>query len=446
VNNAYTNYTTALRFDLQPIPDLTFTLTGRYIASTLEFPTEGFGDLLEPFLDPNQSTWNRRFVGTLGAQYKQLPWLEHRFKVGGNVEKVRLRDPVDIPPDFPGDDTLNDTTESRILIDYNATLTAPTLMQIASTVVLGATYEEETFHQDNSPAFGENPITASRHTWSGYGELQASWRDRIFFTGGGRYDSSTAYGNVFSPRVTLTGVVPVTETRLRSAWGKGIKAPAFFAQFGGFGVPGNPDLRPERSESWEFGVDQPLFGGAFQAGVTYFHNDFKDLIAFVSFTEGSENIQAARTQGVEVTFNLRPIKGFRAWANYTYLDTTVTDDGGIGGQNTFPVGQPLLRRPTHQGSVSVGYQRNRLNAEATLYVKGASIDRNFAEPAAPRVDLAGYQKLDLAVAYTLFRDVIGLRDVVWKTVFQNVLNQSYQEITGFSSPRLSALTGIEVRY
>jgi hypothetical protein len=36
--------------------------------------------------------------------------------------------------------------------------------------------------------------------------------------------------------------------------------------------------------------------------------------------------------------------------------------------------------------------------------------------------------------------------VVWKTVFQNVLNQNYQEITGFSSPRLSALTGFEVRY
>ncbi len=62
------------------------------------------------------------------------------------------------------------------------------------------------------------------------------------------------------------------------------------------------------------------------------------------------------------------------------------------------------------------------------------------------MNLPGYQKLDLAFAYTLFRDVIGLRDVVWKTVFQNVFNQNYQEVTGFSSPRLSALTGIEVRY
>ncbi len=446
VNNAYTNYTAALRLDFQPIPDLTFTLTGRYIDSTFQIPTEGAGDLLEPFLDPNQSQESQRFVGTLGAQYRQFSWLEHRFKVGGNVEKARFRDPVDVPPDFPGDDTLNDTTESRILFDYNAVLTAPKVMEIASTFVLGASYEEERFHQDNSPAFGENPITASRHTWSGYGELQAAWRDRIFLTAGGRYDDSTAYGQAFSPRVTLAGVVPVTETRLRSAYGQGIKAPSFFAQFGGFGVPGNPNLKPEKSESWEVGLDQPLFGGQFQAGVTYFHNNFKDLIAFVSFTEPAENIQAARTQGVEVVFNLRPIKGWRAAANYTYLDTKVTDDGGVGGQNTFPEGQPLLRRPRNSGSVSVGYQQNRLNAEATLYVKGASIDRNFAEPGAPRVDLPGYQKLDLAVAYTLFRDVIGLRDIVWKTVFQNVLNQNYQEITGFSSPRLSALTGIEVRY
>jgi len=447
VNNAFTNYTAALRLDFEPMPDLAFTLTGRYINSVFHFPTEGAGDLFEPFPDPHQSQESSRFVGSLGVRYRQTAWLEHRFKIGGNTETGRFSDPVDVPPDFPGADTINKTTENRLLFDYNAVVSAPKVMQIAPTLVVGASYEEEHFVQDSNPTFGSpNPTDERRHTWSGYGELQLAWRDRIFFNGGGRYDDSTAFGEAFSPRVTLAAVVPVTETRLRGAWGKGIKAPSFFDQFGGFGIPGNPDLKPERSESWEVGLDQPIFGGAFQAGVTYFHNDFRDLIAFVSFDEGSTNVQAATTQGVEVVFGLRPIKGFRANANYTYLDTNVTDDGGVGGQNTFPEGQPLLRRPRHSGSVSVGYQRDRLNAEATLYVKGASIDRNFSEPGAPRVNLRGYQKLDLAVAYTLFRNVIGLREVVWKTVFQNVLNQNYQEITGFSSPRLSALTGFEVRY
>jgi len=319
------------------------------------------------------------------------------------------------------------------------------VLDVGANVVLGMSYEEERFHQDNSPAFGPNPIDESRHTWSGYGEVQLAWRDRIFVTAGGRYDDSTAFGEAFSPRVTAAAVVPVTETRVRGAWGQGIKAPSFFDQFGGFGVPGNPNLKPEKSESWEVGLDQPLFGNVFQAGVTYFHNDFTDLIAFLSLTEGSQNIQAARTQGVETIFTLRPIRGWRASASYTYLDATVTDDGGVA-QNVFVNGQQLLRRPRHSGSISVGYRQNRLDVESTLYVKGASIDRDFSQPDIPRVTLRGYQKLDLAIAYTLFRDVIGLRDVVWKTVFQNVLNQNYQEVAGFSSPRFSALTGIEVRY
>jgi vitamin B12 transporter len=446
VNNSYENYTAALRLDLEPLPDLGFTLTGRYIHSLFHIPTEGAGDRLEPAPDPRQFQEEDRFVGTLGVRYRQAAWLEHHFKVGGTTADFTFDDPNDVPPDFPGPDQRGETTESRILLDYHAVLSAPGFLDITPTVVLGATYEHEGFVQDNTPPSDPNPIEADRHTWSGYGELQAAWRNRIFLTAGGRYDDSTAFGREFSPRVTAAVVAPVTATRLRGAWGRGIKSPSFFAQFGGFGVPGNPDLRPERSESWEVGVDQPFLGGRFQAGVTYFHNDFKDLIAFISFTEGSENIQAARTEGVEVVLALAPIRGWRASASYTYLDTLVTDDGGIGGQNMFPQGEPLLRRPRHSGSVSVGYQRDRISAEATLYVKGESIDRDFSQPGAPRVTLPGYEKLDLAVALTLFRNVLGLREVVWKTVFQNVLNEDYEEVYGFSSPRLSALTGLEARY
>jgi vitamin B12 transporter len=143
---------------------------------------------------------------------------------------------------------------------------------------------------------------------------------------------------------------------------------------------------------------------------------------------------------------LRPLRGWTASGTYTFLETEVTDDGGIGGQNVFPLGQPLLRRPRHSGAVSVGYQGDRFNVGATLFVKGASIDRDFSQPGSPRVNLPGYQKLDLSFAWTLFRDVLGLQEVVWKTRLQNVLNERYEEIFGFSAPRLSALTGLEVRY
>lgn len=449
VNNDYWNRTGALRLDLTPTPDLDFTLTGRFIHDLFEFPTEGSGDRLQGPLDPNQFQERERFVGTLGTRYRQTDWLEHRVKLGVNFENRNFVDPKD---NLPADASLRPegsrtmSKEERILADYSVALSAPQVGGITPVLVLGGSYEHQDFLQRSRPPGSPPRTNVERDTRSAYGQLQLGWIEHVFLTAGGRYDDSTAFGQEFSPRVALAVVAPVTKTRVRGAWGTGIKEPSFFAEFGRSGIPGNPDIQPEKSESWEAGVDQPLFGGRFEVGVTYFENRFEDLIAFVSVAEGSKNIQAVRTEGVEVVMGLKPINGWTASATYTYLETEVIDDGGIGGQNTFPKGQPLLRRPTHSGSVSVGYTRDRLSAAATLFVKGDSVDRDFSRPGSPRVTLPGYEKLDLSVAYTLFRDVVGLQDITWKTRFQNLLNERYEEVFGFSSPRLSVLTGIEVRY
>jgi vitamin B12 transporter len=448
VNSDYRNRTSAVRLDLSPTPDLDLTLTGRYVASRFGVATESAGDRFD-VLDPHQFSQNERFVGTLGAAYRQTSWLEHRAKVGVNLTTSNFVDPRDnVPFDAfsPPEGTRTLSKEERILLDYNAVLSAPRFWNLTPVFVVGGSYEHQNFTQRSHPVGLPNRTNVERETWSGYGQLQLSWLDHVFLTAGGRYDDSTAFGEELTPRVSLAVVMPVTRTRLRGAYGTGIKEPSFFAQFGGFGIPGNPGIKSEKSESWEVGVDQPLFGKLVEVGVTYFENRFEDLIAFVSFTEGSKNIQAVKTHGVEFVGTLRPFHGWTVAGSYTFLETEVTDDGGIGGQNTFPKGEPLLRRPRHSGSVSVGYQRDRFQASATLFVKGDSIDRNFNSPGSPRVTLPGYEKLDLAVGWTLFRNVVGLQDVTWKTRFSNVLNERYEEVFGFSSPRLSVLTGIEVRY
>jgi vitamin B12 transporter len=449
VNNDYRNRTGAIRLDLSPTPDLDFTVTGRYTDSDVGVPTEGAGDRFEQ-LDPRQFQEDRRFVGTFKTRFRHTPWLEHRVLFGANLTTNDFVDPADpIPTDFPPDSrTLS--KERRLLADYNMLLSPPAFWQITPTVVLGAGYEHQNFTQESTFSA---PVDVDRETVSAYGQVQLNWRDHVFLTAGGRYDDSTAFGTEFTPRVALAVVAPVTRTRVRGAWGTGIKEPAFFAEFGGFGVPGNPDIEAEKSRSWEVGVDQPLFGRLVEVGVTYFENRFEDLIAFVSFLEGSRNIQAAKTRGVEVVVTFGPFKGWTASGTYTFLDTEVTDDGGIAdAQNVFPEGQPLLRRPRHSGSVAVGYSGDRLTAALSLFVKGDSLDRDFSQSGpplfapAPRVTLPGYQKLDLSFAYTLFKDVLGLREITWKTRLQNVLNQDYEEIFGFSAPRITALTGLEVRY
>lgn len=449
VNSDSRNRTGAIRLDLSPTSDLEFTVTGRYTDSHVGVPTEGAGDRFE-ILDPRQFQDDQRFVGTFKTRFRQAPWIEHRVLFGANLttnDFVDLADPI--PTDFPPDSrTLS--KERRLLADYNVLLSPPDVWQIRPSIVLGGGYEHQNFTQE---ATFSAPVDVDRQTVSGYAQVQLNWRDHVFLTAGGRVDDSSAFGREFTPRVALAVVTPVTRTTLRGAWGTGIKEPAFFAEFGGFGVPGNPDIGAEKSESWEVGFDQPLFGRLVQIGATYFENRFENLIAFVSFLEGSRNIQGVKTRGVEVVVTLGPFKGWTAAGTYTFLDTEVTDDGGVfDAQNVFPEGKPLLRRPRHSGSVSIGYAGDRLTAVLSLFVKGDSVDRDFSRSGpplfapAPRVTLEGYEKLDLSFAYTLWKDVLGLREITWKTRLQNILNQDYEEAFGFSAPRISALTGIEVRY
>jgi vitamin B12 transporter len=450
VNSEHQNNTVAGRLDFSPIKDLDFTFTARYIQSRVGIPTEGTGDRFE-MLDPHQSQEDERFVGTFGTRYRQTSWLEHRLKFGANYAGSVFADPfdADVPTDAfsPPEGTKTTSTETRLLLDYSLALTPPKVWEITPVAVLGGAYEYEHFKQRLHPPGTPERTHVSRDTKSVYGQLQLGWRDSIFVTAGARYDDSTAYGTEVTPRVSAAVVAPWTKTRLRGAWGTGIKEPSFFEEFGGFGIPGNPDLQAERSQSWEVGIDQPLFGQLVEIGATYFENRFKDQIAFISFTEGSTNIQAAKTSGVEAVVQLRPWKGLTATGTYMYLQTEVTDDGGIGGQNEFPQGEPLLRRPKHSGSVSIGYTYDRIRAAATLYVKGQSIDRDFHSPGAPRVTLPGYEKLDLALAVVLFRNLVGLQEEIsWNINMQNVLNQKYEEVFGFSSPRFSFLTGLAARF
>ena len=448
VNNDADNDTLALRLDLSPIPELDFTFTGRYVASHLEVPTEGAGDRFDT-LDPHQFENVDRLILTLGGRYRQTPWLEHRVKLGASFISDRFVDSVDlgVPTDsiFASDKTTS--KETRYLADYNIALTPPKFWRITPVIVVGGSYEYQNFKQRLHPVGDPNRTDEWRETKSVYLQGQFGWMERIFLNLGGRYDDSTAYGTKLTPRVAGAAVAPVTNTRVRGAWGTGIKEPSFFEQFGGFGIPGNREIKSEQSESWEAGVDQPLWGEKIQLSATYFENRFKDLIAFVSFTEGSTNVQAAKTSGVEAVLVVRPFPGWSATANYTYLRTEVTDDGGIMGQVNFLKGEPLLRRPKHSGSVSIGYAGDRVRTVGTLYVRGESEDVDFSGGfPGTRKTLPGYDKLDLALAVVLFKNVIGLKEITWKTRVQNVINERYEEVFGFSSARISALTGFEVRY
>ncbi len=161
------------------------------------------------------------------------------------------------------------------------------------TLVLGAETARDAIHA---------PLSAGITTNAGYAELQ-SVLGAFSNSMSVRYDDNSRYGNKVTYHLAPAYLIAATGTKLKATIGTGFKAPSLQDLFGPFGH--NPLLKPETSLGYDIGVEQTL-GGAVAAGVTWFHNDIRNLIDFdATFTP--VNIGKARTQGVESFISWKPL-------------------------------------------------------------------------------------------------------------------------------------------
>ncbi len=249
---------------------------------------------------------------------------------------------------------------------------------------------------------GADEVSVDRDVWAAFAEARWQPAARLSFTGGARASRITRHslaGNpsAFSPRppfeddtvvavnpkvtaawsVVSEGGASGTSTKLHAAFGTGIRPPDAFE----IAFTDNSGLKPERSTSVEAGVTQTFASGAVHADATWFHNSYDDLIVTVGrFSSSSryttDNIANARARGAELALTLRPASRLTARATYTFLDSEILAVDGTDGQapSPFVVGDPLLRRPRHQGSVDVAWGTSRVQAFATVSMRGDTLD------------------------------------------------------------------------
>ena len=231
-------------------------------------------------------------------------------------------------------------------------------------------------------------------------------------------------------------------TRLRGAFGTGIRPPDAFE----IAFTDNPSLKPERSRSGEIGATQALAGGAIQLDATAFVNSYSDLIISVgrAFAGSSryrtDNISNARARGIEASAAARVARGFDLRAGYTFLDTAILAVRGSASAPTpYTVGDALLRRPRHQGSLDVAWTHARAGAFAQVIARGEALD---AEPAfGPTGGLylnAGHAVANLGASWKPRQQV---------EVFARMLNlfdRGYEEVLGYPAPGRTAYVGARV--
>jgi outer membrane receptor for ferrienterochelin and colicins len=162
------------------------------------------------------------------------------------------------------------------------------------------------------------------------------------------------------------GVVfsPDDETALRVSVGSGFRIPSIAEVFttteaGGVAILPNPQLRPERSWSYELG-GLHNWTGDFSTEFSLFRNDLWDLIEPSFGDDGYihfQNITRAEVTGVEAVIRINLLDGvLPAMVSYTYVDPEDKSAGGLLRYRPRHIFYASLRAHMRPAFVSVDYR------------------------------------------------------------------------------------------
>lgn len=306
---------------------------------------------------------------------------------------------------------------ARTKIDWQGALR----LSGAQTLVLGAEHARDEISE---------PVSAAMTIGSGYAELQSRVNDKLYSAVNARYDDNGRFGSKLTYRVAPAYLIAATGTKLKASLGTGFKAPTLSELFQDF-PPfffANPNLKPESSVGYDLGMEQPLWRDSVRTGVTYFHNRIRNLIVVDETGFSYANIGRATTKGAESFITCRATQAVTLRADYTY--TEATDE---------VLGEELLRRPKHKGSLNAAWQVTQaLSLDATILTVSPWIDGN-RDFSIPRLQAPGYTTVNFAVGFD-----VSPRFAVYGRV-DNLLDRHYENPVGFLQPSIGIFAGIRTR-
>jgi len=246
--------------------------------------------------------------------------------------------------------------------------------------------------------------------------------------------------------LALRGGNLIGSTRLRLAYGEGIKEPDFSQTFGigRFGTIPNPNLKPEQSRTLEGAIVQNFLGDRYSVSAGYYNNLFRDQIAFASipptFVTGHYlNLNKSLAHGAEFEFHGHPATRVGIDASYVYTSSQILVSP-IAFDPILASGAPLLRRPKHAGSVTVNYIARRWGGNLSGVGIGRRADSDFFGLTPPINHAAGYVRADASGWYELQRRVTAYLAI------ENFLNRRYEESVGFPALKANFRAGLRFRF
>jgi len=249
---------------------------------------------------------------------------------------------------------------------------------------------------------------------------------------GGRFNHHNQYGNNFTYSFNPSYLIH-DQVKLFVNITSGFRAPSISELFGPFGS--NPNLKPEKSNTKEAGVQTALLEKKLEFTITGFNRTINDVIIY-GFN-GYENRDKQHDYGAELEVSYAICKQLNIKLNYAYVDGKITQK--MAGKDT--AFYNLIRRPKHNVHLFAGYQINKnLFISSSLQITGKRID-NYFNPVTfipSQVDLKGYALWNLYAGYNLLRKKLNIFVDV-----KNLINKkNYYEVYGYSVQGLNVTGGL----
>ncbi len=406
-------------------------LAVRYNKTDSGLPIEFVGNPppIGPTIDPNTRQESETYTATLDLRTRPVTWWEGELRLSrfeNNQAFIDPADPFTCPPatfgppcDFPGRFKVSRNEVEGLSHFHIGTW---------STSTFGVEYRDEDANVQGSSAF--SPRT---ETVSGFFQQTFRFFDRLFMSAGVRVDDNSVFGTATTERGSLAYLVKEWGTRLHGSAGSGFRAPTFNDLF----FPGfsNATIQPEKSFSWDVGVDQSLWKRRVRLGLTYFYNKFTNQIfcclplAVFPFAT-TANIGRSRSAGIEFTSEVVLLDNLVATVNYTYTDSEnlLTD-------------RPLPREPRHRWNGSLTWEPI---PRLSLFTEIHAVTSQFETLG--NVYNSGHTRIDVGGTWRILERHGALKALDLTARIDNVLDEGYAEVRGFPALGIQALVGLRATF
>jgi vitamin B12 transporter len=246
--------------------------------------------------------------------------------------------------------------------------------------------------------------------------------EKLFLvTVGVRCDDRDISGSKATYRFGATYTIPNAGATFRASYGTGFRAPALNELF--FPFYGNPDLEPEETTSWEAGFSKEFFAKRLQISMTYFDQEYENLIWTDPKTFTADNIKDACVKGLETSAAIQVNEHINIKAGYTYLDT---EDRQTGKQ--------LPLRPKDKLNLTADLSIRNFMAVADYTFIGERFD------SAVKRTLSSYSIVNMSGSYEVSRELTLFARI------ENLFDEEYEEIGSFNTPGISFYGGIRASF